>query len=59
MSRAETKLVILESHAGRFCILVCEDLDHLLEFGTILREVGVSHALNPITFALRAPFERI
>lgn len=28
--------------------MVCEDLDHLVEFGPILREVGVSHVLNPV-----------
>lgn len=46
--RAGTKVVVLESHVGRFAVLVCEDLDHLLELGPVLREIGVSHVLNPV-----------
>lgn len=46
--RAGTRVVIIDSSAGRFSILVCEDLDRLLEFGPVLKETGVSHVLNPV-----------
>ena len=46
--RDGTKVVILESHAGRFSVQVCEDLDRLTEIGPMLKELGVSHILNPV-----------
>lgn len=46
--RDGTKVVIVESHAGRFSVQVCEDLDRLTEIGPMLKELGVSHILNPV-----------
>lgn len=41
-------LVVLESTLGRFTILTCEDLDHVVELGALLLELGVSHIINPV-----------
>ena len=54
--RTGRRTVILESTAGRFAILICEDLDRLLEIGPSLHQAGVSHILNPVIAPEILPF---
>lgn len=42
------QLSVCESAVGRLCVLVCEDLDRLVQDGELLRSVGVSLVLVPI-----------
>lgn len=41
-------LTLVESRAGRFVILICEDLGRLAELAPAVLELGVSHAFTPI-----------
>ncbi|MBB5816922.1 hypothetical protein [Streptomyces collinus] len=45
------KLNILESHSGRYAILICEDVGRLLKTGHTLAVAGVSHVLVPVLAA--------
>jgi hypothetical protein len=43
-----TTLHVLESRAGRFAFLICEDLGRIPAFGPHVIELGVSHIFTPV-----------
>ena len=42
------RLTVIESSAGRFCILICEDADRLMQDGSLLLEIAPTHIIVPI-----------
>jgi predicted amidohydrolase len=42
------RLTVFEAGGARFAILICEDLNRLLDIGPLIRDLGISHLVVPV-----------